>query len=51
LYEEYEKEIKFGEVKTHAMWFVKRLKYAKSFKQQIIKTENLEQLKGIIDSI
>ncbi len=51
LYKENESEIKFGEVKTHAVWFVKRLRYAKSLKQQIIKTENLEQLKRIIDSI
>lgn len=51
LYKKYEKKIRFGELKHHAIWFASGLKYAKDIKRQLIKTSKLEEIEDIYKKI
>ncbi|MBU0614930.1 MAG: tRNA-dihydrouridine synthase family protein [Nanoarchaeota archaeon] len=50
LYREFD-TFKFGEVKTHAVWFASGLKYAKGIKQQLVKTQNIDEIIKIYEKI
>jgi len=50
-YDKYQNRERFPEIKQHAAWFIKFIKGAKKLREEIIKTNNTEELKKIFDKI